>query len=119
MKIVDEEGFEVLRPKKQPGRPFKLSEGQKEEIKVAIFSDPEASRYNVWDDPSWSDYINKTYGINLGVRQCQRLFHQLGFSQIRPQAFPSKSHEKAPCRDEFKKTEPVDFRPCCCCGVPR
>lgn len=103
MKAVDEGGFEVLRPKKQPGRPFKLSEAQKEEIKVAILSEPEAFGYNVWDGPSLSHYINKAYGISLGVRQCQRLFHQLGFSQIRPQAFPSRGHEDDPCRDEFKK----------------
>lgn len=36
MKSVDEKGFVALRPKKQPGRPNKLIEAQKEEIKVAL-----------------------------------------------------------------------------------
>ena len=103
MKSVDENGFDALRPKKQPGRPARLTAEQKEKIKVAILSSPEDSGYTVWDGPSLSDYINKSFGIDLGVRQCQRLFHELGFSQIRPQAFPSKGHEDDPRRDEFKK----------------
>ncbi|MCD8155077.1 MAG: winged helix-turn-helix domain-containing protein [Clostridiales bacterium] len=105
MKIVDEQGFEALRPKKQSGRPNRLTQYQKEKIKVAVLSSPEEAGYTVWDGPSLSDYINKTYGISLGVRQCQRLFHEFGFSQIRPQTFPSKDHEDDPRRDEFKKTE--------------
>ena len=103
IKAVDEEGFEALRPKKQPGRPNKLTKEQKEEIKVAILSDPSTYGYNVWDGPSLSDFILTHYQVTLGVRQCQRLFHQLGFSQIRPQAFPSKDHEEDPNRESFKK----------------
>ena len=103
MKAVDEKGFEALRPRKQPGRPFRLTPSQKEEIKVALLLPSEESGYNVWDGPSLSDYIRKKYDITLGVRQCQRLFHELGFSQIRPQAFPSKDHEEDPRREEFKK----------------
>ncbi|MBQ6628922.1 MAG: winged helix-turn-helix domain-containing protein [Methanobrevibacter sp.] len=103
MKIVDEKGFEALRARKQPGRPFRLSPDQKEEIKVTLLSDSSDYGYNVWDGPSLSDYIKRTYDITLGVRQCQRLFHELGFSQIRPQAFPSKDHEEDPRREELKK----------------
>lgn len=103
MKSVDEKGFEALRPKKQPGRPNKLSNEQKEKIKDAILLPPEDSGYTVWDGPTLSDYIRKTFGIDLGVRQCQRLFHKLGFSQIRPQTFPSKDKEEDPRRDAFKK----------------
>ena len=103
MKIVDEKGFDALRPKKQSGRPAKLTAEQKENIKDAILCSPEESDYTIWDGPSLSDYINKTYGIALGVRQCQRLFHELGFSQIRPQTFPSKDREDDPRRDAFKK----------------
>ena len=103
MKAVDEHGFEALRAKKQTGRPCKLSSEQKEKIKDAILSDPNVYGYNIWDGPSLSDYIHKAYSVTLGVRQCQRLFHELGFSQIRPQAFPSKDHEEDPRREEFKK----------------
>ena len=103
VKQVDEGGFEALRPKKQPGRPHRLAKEQKDEIKEAILSEPSAYGYNVWDGPSLSDFILKQYQVVLGVRQCQRLFHELGFSQIRPQAFPSKDREEDPNREEFKK----------------
>jgi len=103
VKTVDEHGFEALRSKKQSGRPQKLTPTQKEEIKVAVLSDPSDYGYNVWDGPALSDYIENNYSVRICVRQCQRLFHELGFSQIRPQAFPSKEHEDAPEREEFKK----------------
>ena len=101
---VDEYGFEALRPRKQPGRPQSLTKSQKENIKVAVTSDPNDFGYTVWDGPSLSDYIASQYDISLCVRQCQRLLHELGFSLIRPQTFPSKGNEENPLRDEFKKT---------------
>ena len=69
---------------------------RKENIKVVVTSDPNAFGYTVWDGPSLSDYI-------ACVRQCQRLLHELGFSLIRPQTFPSKGNEENLLRDEFKK----------------
>ena len=97
VRSVDEYGFEALRPRKQPGRPQSLTNSQKENIKVVVTSDPNAFGYTVWDGPSLSDYI-------ACVRQCQRLLHELEFSLIRPQTFPSKGNEENLLRDEFKKT---------------
>lgn len=104
VKAVDERGFEALRPIKQPGRPHKLSDFQREEIKAAVASDPKDYGYNVWDGPTLSNYIESKYNISYGVRQSQRLLHALGFSLIRPQTFPSKGDETSPAREEFKKT---------------
>lgn len=103
IKAVDEHGFEALRAIKQPGRPYKLSDSQKEEIKVAVASDPKDYGYNVWDGPTLSNYIESKYSVSYGVRQSQRLLHSLGFSLIRPQTFPSKGDETLPAREEFKK----------------
>ncbi len=103
VRIADEYGFEALRPRKQPGRPQCLTVSQKENIKVAIASGPNAYGYTVWDGPSLSNYITSQYDISLCVRQCQRLLHELGFSLIRPQTFPSKGNEESPLRDELKK----------------
>ena len=47
--------------------------------------------------------IKGTYDIDLGVRQCQRLFHELGFSLIRPQTYPSIGEQNQEERDGFKK----------------
>ena len=103
VKAVDEGGFESLRSPKKPGRPGSLTNIQKDTIKVAIASDPSDYGYNVWDGPALSDYIRKEFGVVLCVRQCQRLFHELGFALIRPQTFPSKGDEDSPEREDFKK----------------
>ena len=104
VKIADEHGFEALKEKNHPGRPSKLNSKQLVEICAVLEEDdPKKYGFNVWDGPSLSDFILKQYQVKLGVRQCQRLFHQLGFSQIRPQAFPSKDREEDPSRGEFKK----------------
>ncbi len=105
VKSVDENGFDSLHTKKQPGRPRKLSADQLASIRSLVASDdPKAYGYSVWDGPSLSDYIKKTYGVELCVRQCQRLLHNLGFSLVRPQTFPSKNKEGIEGeRDAFKK----------------
>jgi transposase len=41
-------------------------------------------RVNLWDGRSLSAWIEKTYGVQLRVRQCQRLFRQLGFRLRKP-----------------------------------
>ena len=100
---VDEDGFESLRAIKQTGRPSRLSKEQLAEIKVAIEADPEESGYRVWDGTTLSDYIRDQYGIELGTRQCQRIFHTLGFSKVRPQKYPSLHEGNDKERKAFKK----------------
>lgn len=103
VRTVDQHGFEALRNQHRPGRPSKLSEEQLAEIDNALQNDPKDHGYKVWDGPALSDYIEVHYGIHMGVRQCQRLFHNLGYSHIRPQTFPSKGYENTTEREEFKK----------------
>lgn len=107
VKSADEKGFESLRIKKQTGRPPKLSSEDIAAIKSVLEEDnPRAYGYNVWDGPALSDYIRKTYDVELCVRQCQRLFHNLGFSLVRPQTFPSKEKNGlGEERKSFKKTD--------------
>lgn len=105
VKAVDEKGFDALRTVKHSGRPAKLSVEQKSEIDIALQNEPSKYGYKVWDGPTLSAYIKKTYDIELSTRQCQRLFHELGYSKIRPQVFPSKGYEDTEARNEFKKTE--------------
>lgn len=105
VKAVDEQGFDALKTVKQNGRPPKLNNAQKAEIDRVLQKNPSDYGYKVWDGPSLSNYIKEQYHIELGVRQCQRLFHELGYSRIRPQSFPSKGYEDTEARSEFKKTE--------------
>ena len=62
---------------------------------------PKKYGFNVWDGPALSAYISREYGVFLCVRQCQRMFHSLGFSLVRPQTFPSKT--KKGLEEERKK----------------
>ena len=106
VKIADEQGFEALKPKKPTGRPPKLTREQKAEIRAILEEDdPKKYGQNVWDGPSVSSFIKKTYAVKLSVRQCQRLLHSLGFSLVRPQTFPSKGEENEQERTEYKKTQ--------------
>lgn len=106
VKIADEQGFDALRIKQRPGRPPKLSAQQRSAIDAALQSDPSNFGLKVWDGPSLSSYISSTFGIQLSIRQCQRLFHELGYSHIRPQPYPSKRFEDTDERNAFKKNGP-------------
>ena len=105
VKAVDEKGFDALRPQQRPGRPSKLTEQQLKELDAVIQSDPKEHGLKVWDGPSLSSYIKSHYDVDIGVRQCQRLFRSLGYSHIRPQPYPSKGYEDTEERKAFKKNE--------------
>lgn len=104
IKKVNKAGtIEVLRSDKVPGRNKRLSDTELEEIKQVLQKEPELSGVtaNIWDGKSLSYYIENTYSVSLGVRQCQRLFHKLGFSLKRARPTVSKSD---PIKKEaFKK----------------
>ncbi len=104
VKTADEQGFDALKVKKQSGRPMKLSPEQIATIKTVLEEDdPKKYGYQVWDGPGLSAYIKTTYSVHLSVRQCQRMFHNLGFSLVRPQTFPGKDEENTEQREDFKK----------------
>ena len=105
VKKVDEQGFESLMDKPRPGAPRKLNENQLKELDKMIQGNPADYGCKVWDGPSLSMVINQTFGVSLGVRQCQRLFHELGFSRIRPQTYPSKDCDQTEERKAFQKKE--------------
>ena len=81
-----EEGLAGLVEIERPGRPPRLSEEQLEEIDLALRASP--SDYgltgNLWDGKTLSAFIRQQWGVVLGVRQCQRLFRQLGFRLRKP-----------------------------------
>lgn len=105
VKLADEQGFDALKSKERSGRPSKLTKEQKASIDAALNSDPNKYGFKVWDGPSLSKHIQKEFGLDISVRQCQRLFHQLGYSLIRPQPYPSKGYEDSKEREAFKKNE--------------
>ena len=94
VKTVDEQGFEALKSKSHSGRPCRLTDTQKAKIGKVLQEDPFKYGFMVWSGPSMSSYIKATFNIDMSVRQCQRLFHELGHSRIRPQLDPSKENEE-------------------------
>lgn len=106
VKTADEKGFDALKSKEHKGRPAKLTDAQCKEIDSVLQSDPKDYGYKNWDGPSLAAYIRSKYNVTMSVRQCQRLFHILGFSHIRPQPYPSKGYEDTEERKEFKKNAP-------------
>jgi len=93
-----------LRSKKQPGRPPRLSEEQREELKAFIQEPPEKHgvSINVWDGKSLSYYIEKQYNTVIKTRTCQRLFRQLGFTLKRARPVVARANEAK--KAESKKT---------------
>ena len=105
IKRLNETGdIESLRSKKQSGRPPRLSEDQRQELKAVIQDLPEKHGIpiNIWDGKSLSAYIDRRYGIVMKTRTCQRLFHQLGFSLKRARPVVSRADEEK--KAESKKT---------------
>ena len=101
-------GLAALREGERSGRPRRLSEKQLREINVVLGRLPREAGLggNLWDGKTLAAWIERQYGIDLGVRQCQRLFRQLGFRLRKPrpaiaQADPErqKAHKKTPRAD--------------------
>jgi transposase len=84
----EEEGLAGIFDAERPGRPRKLSEKQIDAIDAALRKVPSECGLsgNIWDGKTLSAYIKKRWGISLGVRQCQRMFRQLGFRLRKPRA---------------------------------
>jgi transposase len=104
VKRLASNGLNGLWDGKHPGRPSRLSASQKRRLRKELRRSPRDMGYdqNLWDGVLLSHHLEKNYSISLSVRQCQRLFHQLGFSLQRPRRQASESD---PLQQEaFKKT---------------
>jgi transposase len=97
-------GLHWLWDGKHPGRPSRLSASQMQGLRKELRRSPRDVGYdqNLWDGVLLSHHLEKNYAISLSVRQCQRLFHQMGFSLQRPRR---QASEADPLKQEsFKKT---------------
>ena len=99
----EEHGLAGLREGERSGRPSRLDEKQLREINSALRQMPREVGLGgtLWDGKTLAAWIAKEYAIDLGARQCQRLFRQLGFRLRKPrpsiaQADPDrrKAHKK-------------------------
>jgi transposase len=96
----EEEGLSGLVDLERPGRPSRLGDKQYHEIGEVLRQSPldVGMGTNIWDSKTLSAFIQSRFGIEVGVRQCQRLFRQLGFRmrKLRPviaRADPERQEE--------------------------
>src|SRR5215471_16948874 len=87
------QGLAGLTEGERSGRPPRLSAKQMEEVNRVLRNKPSDAgmRMNLWDGKTLSAWLQKTYGIELRVRQCQRLFRQLEFRLRKPRPLLAKA----------------------------
>ncbi len=99
----EEAGLAGLQEGQRPGPPRRLSPKQLVAIDAVLRKVPSEVGVagNLWDGKTLAAWIERHYGARLGVRQCQRVFRQLGFRLRKPrpmvaQADPQrqKAHKK-------------------------
>ena len=92
LRRFEEEGLSGLAEGDRPGRPRRLTEAQMHSVEAALRKRPEdvGLTGTLWDGKTLSAYLERQFEVDLGVRQCQRLFRQLGFRLRKPR--PVLSH---------------------------
>ena len=100
----EKSGFSGLEDFERTGRPRRLLPKQLKTINKALRKSPKEYGYrqNLWDGKLLSYFIKQSFNLSLGVRQCQRLFHQLGFRLRKPR--PLIAHANPAEQEAFKKT---------------
>jgi transposase len=97
------DGLQGLIENEHPGRPSRLTSEQMEQIDTVLRSKPEdmGLRGGIWDGNLLSAFIRKEFRVDLGIRQCQRLFRQLGFRLRKPR--PMIARADSEIQEAFKK----------------
>ena len=104
LKRFEKSGFAGLQEQPRPGRPGVLDAAVRERIGRDLRQSPRALGYlqTLWDGKLLSHHIQKVFGLRLGVRQCQRMFRQLGFRRRKPRPVIAKADPEA--QRAYKKT---------------
>jgi transposase len=103
----ERQGFSGLQEGDRPGRPSALDERTRQGIEKDLRDDPRHLGYaqTFWDGKLLSHHLSRQYGVSLGVRQCQRLFRQLGFRMRKPRPVIAQADPEA--QAAYKKTPTV------------
>ena len=100
-------GLDGLRDGERSGRPRTLDARDWRRLQGDLRKTPRdfGLAATLWDGPVLAEHLRRRYGVDLGVRQCQRLFRQMGFRlrKPRPQVAQSDPLKVA----AVKKTPPL------------
>ena len=110
VKRFNAEGLSGLIEGDRPGRPARLSESQLEHLGVILRESPQAHGLtgNLWDGKTVAEWLRRNWAVKLSIRQCQRLFRQLGFRQRKPR--PVIAHAEPLLQEAHKKTPKAGHR---------
>ena len=97
-------GFAGLHEGERPGRPRRLSTEQWQGVEDDLRRSPRDFGFEqtLWDGIVLTEHLRRRYRVELGVRQCQRLFRQMGFRLRKPRPVIAKADPAA--QAAFKKT---------------
>ena len=100
------EGLAGLVDGDRPGKPKRLTEEHLTQIATVLRKSPKDFGFSatLWDGKTLAAFIGKQWHIDLGVRQCQRLFRQFGFRLRKPR--PLIAGTDPAQQEEFKKNPP-------------
>ena len=73
-------GLTALRETERPGRPRTLDAAQWQQLEADLRKSPGEFGLTapIWDGSSLSRHLQGRFGVKMGVRQCQRIFRQMG-----------------------------------------
>lgn len=97
-------GFAGLQEGERTGRPAALTEPTLQAVGGDLRREPRVLGYpqTLWDGKLLNHHLKERYGVHLGVRQCQRVFHQLGFRRRKPRSLIAQADPEA--KAAYKKT---------------
>lgn len=97
------EGLAGLVDADKPGRPRRLDQHKIGQIQEALRLSPAdyGLTAHLWDGKLLSHFIDQRFAIQIGVRQCQRLFRQFKFRLRKPRPLIAKADPEQ--QQVFKK----------------
>ena len=103
-------GCDALREGEHTGRPKTLTTDQWDETRRAVRRNPRELGYsqNLWDGKLLSHHLAVSYGVTIGVRQCQRIFHEMELRLRKPRPVIANADPEA--QAAYKKTQLHDER---------
>lgn len=89
-------GVQALRDSGRPGRPRSLDPAQWGELQADLQKSPRECGLTAvhWDGSSLAEHLRRRFGVRLGVRQCQRIFRQMGMRTRVPRKTVSPSAQR-------------------------
>lgn len=92
---VQQGGLGALRESERPGRPRSLDSQQWRELQVDLQKSPRefGLTTTIWDGGTLAEHLKRRFAVQLGVRQCQRIFRQMGLGGRIPPAEIPPGHQ--------------------------